>query len=108
MINTNRPGADGVNGVATVSFDVSGIQKSNRGNDIEILVDKGEKNANGVIEHHNWLPLTATGGQPAAKLCVGADFATEHKWCDERESIKTKYPVFSAWALNNPTLIWWR
>ena len=108
MINTNRPGADGVNGVATVSFDVSGIQKSNRGNDIEILVDKGEKNANGVIENHNWLPLTATGGQPAAKLCVGADFATEHKWCDERESIKTKYPVFSAWALDNPTQIWWR
>ena len=108
MINTNRPGADGVNGVATVSFDVSNIQKSNRGNDIEIKVDKGEKNANGVIENHNWLTLTATGGQPAAKLCVGADFATEHKWCDERESIKTKYPVFSAWALNNPTKIWWR
>jgi hypothetical protein len=108
MINTNRPGADGVNGVATVSFDVSNIQKSNRGNDIEIKVDKGEKNANGVIENHNWLTLTATGGQPAAKLCVGADFATEHKWCDERESIKTKYPVFSDWALNNPTQIWWR
>lgn len=108
MINTNRPGADGVNGVATVSFNVSGIQKSNRGNDIEILVDKGEKNANGVIENHNWLTLTATGGQPAAKLCVGSDFATEHKWCDERESIKTKYPVFSDWALNNPTQIWWR
>lgn len=108
MINTNRPGADGVNGVAPVAFDVSGIQKSNRGNDIEILVDKGEKNANGVIENHNWLPLTATGGQPAAKLCVGSDFATEHKWCDERESIKTKYPVFSSWALNNPTQIWWR
>ena len=108
MINTNRPGADGVNGVAPVSFDVSNILKSNRGNDIEIMVDKGEKNANGVIEHHNWLRLTATGGQPAAKLCVGADFATKHKWCDERESIKTKYPVFSAWVLNNPTLIWWR
>jgi hypothetical protein len=108
MINTNRQGADGVNGVNPVSWTVSGIQKSNRGSDIIIEVDKGEKNANGVIENHNWLTLTATGGQPAAKLCVGSDFATEHKWCDERESIKTKYPVFSDWALNNPTQIWWR
>ena len=106
MINTGAK-AD-VNGVAPVSFDVSNIQKSNRGNDIEILVDKGEKNANGVIENHNWIVLTATGGAPAAKLCVGTDYATSKKWCDERESIKTKYPAFSEWVANSPTLIWWR
>lgn len=106
MINTGAK-AD-VNGVAPVSFDVSNIQKSNRGNDIEILVDKGEKNANGVIENHNWIVLTATGGAPAAKLCVGTDYATSEKWCDERESIKTKYPAFSEWVANSPTLIWWK
>ena len=107
MINTNRQGADGVNGVPTASWSVSGIQKSNRGNDIIIQVDKGEKNANGVIENHNWVTLTANTGEPAAKLCVGTEYATDHKWCDERESIQTKWPVFSAWALHTPAVMWW-
>ena len=107
MINTNRQGADGVNGVPTASWSVSGIQKSNRGNDIIIQVDKGEKNANGVIENHNWVTLTANTGEPAAKLCVGTEFATDHKWCDERESIQTKWPAFSAWALHTPAVMWW-
>ena len=104
MINTGAK-AD-VNGVAPVSFDVIS-QKSTRGNDIEILVDKGTKNDQGV-HVPNWIALTATGGAPAAKLCVGTDYATSKKWCDERESIKTKYPAFSEWVANSPTLIWWK
>lgn len=100
MINTGAK-AD-VNGVATQTFSVSGISKSNRGNDIAITVNKG------TAEAPNWIALTATGGAPAAKLCVGVDFATGNKWCAERESIKTKYPVFSQWVALNPTQIWWK
>lgn len=100
MINTGAK-AD-VNGVATQTFSVSGINKSNRGNDIAIKVNKGTAAA------PNWIELTATGGAPAAKLCVGVDFATGNKWCAERESIKTRYPRFSEWVLNNPTRVWWK
>ena len=104
MINTGAK-AD-VNNVAPVTFDVTS-QKSSRGNDITIMVDKGTKNDQGV-HVPNWIELTATGGEPAAKLCVGTDYATSKKWCDERESIKTKYPAFSEWVANSPTLIWWK
>ena len=105
MINTGAKADE--NNVPTQSWTVNNIDKSKRGNDIAILVDKGEKNADG--QHvPNWIELKATGGEPAAKLCVGTDFATDGKWCEERESIKTKYPTFSAWVLDNPTRIWWR
>lgn len=105
MINTGAK-AD-VNNVATVSFPVAS-QKSTRGKDIRIMVNKGEKDENGKIISDNWIELTATGGAPAAKLCVGADFATGKKWCAERESIKSKYPRFSTWVANSPTLVWWK
>ena len=105
MINTGAK-AD-VNDVATVSFSVAS-QKSTRGKDITIKVNKGEKDENGKIISDNWIELTATGGAPAAKLCVGADFATGKKWCAERESIKSKYPRFSTWVANSPTLVWWK
>lgn len=105
MINTGAK-AD-VNDVATVSFPVAS-QKSTRGKDIIIKVNKGEKDENGKIISDNWIELTATGGAPAAKLCVGADFATGKKWCAERESIKSKYPRFSTWVANSPTLVWWK
>jgi len=98
MINTGAKA--NVNGVATKTFSVSGINKSNRGNDIKIEVNKG------TAEAPNWIELTATGGAPAAKLCVGVDFATGNKWCAERESIKEKYPVFSQWVAKNPAQIW--
>ena len=100
MINTGAK-AD-VNDVATQTFHVTGINKSERGKDIEIKVNKG------TAENPNWIELTATGGAPAAKLCVGTDFATEGKWCAERESIKTRYQRFSEWVLNNPTRVWWK
>ena len=104
MINTGAK-AD-VNGVGTATFSVSGIDKSKRGNDIAILVNKGKKNENGEFVD-NWIELTATKGNPAAKLCVGVEFATSGKWCDERESIKTKYPTFAQWVAENPAQIWW-
>lgn len=104
MINTGAK-AD-VNNVPTVSFQVSS-QRSTRGKDITIMVDKGKKNDEGVYVP-NWIELTATGGAPAAKVCVGVDYATGHKWCEERQSIKTVYNKFSQWVADSPTLIWWR
>lgn len=100
MINTGAK-AD-VNDVAPVTFHVTGINKSERGKDIAITVNKG------TAEIPNWIPLTANDGEPAAKLCVGTDFATGKKWCDERVSIKDWYPRFSEWVLNKPTRVWWK
>ena len=106
MINTGAKA--NVNDVApVVLFENLAVDKSKRGNDIEFLVDKGTKNEQGV-HVPNWIPLTATGGSPAAKLCVGTDYATGKKWCAERESIKDKYKPFAEWVTNKPTLIWWR
>jgi len=106
MINTGAKA--NVNDVApVVLFENLAVDKSKRGNDIEILVDKGTKNEQGV-HVPNWIPLTATGGSPAAKLCVGTDYATGKKWCAERESIKDKYKPFAEWVTNKPTLIWWK
>ena len=106
MINTGAL-ADVNDKAPVVLFESLDVDKSKRGNDIKIMVDKGTKDAEG---NHvpNWIELTATGGKPAAKVCVGVDFATGHKWCNERQSIKTVYPVFSKWALENPTMLWWR
>lgn len=106
MINTGAK-AD-VNDVApVVIFEDLTVDKSKRGKDIIIKVDKGTKNAEGA-HVANWVELTATGGKPAAKVCVGVDYATRHMWCDERQSIKTVYPKFSQWVAESPTLLWWR
>lgn len=105
MINTGEKA--NVNGVAPVSFTVNGINKSNRGNDIVIQVNKGKKNDAGQFID-NWITLEAKAGVPAAKLCVGVEFATQTKWCAERESIKTKYPPFSEWVATDPAIIWWK
>lgn len=104
MINTGAKA--NVNNVPVVSFDVTS-QKSTRGKDIVIKVDKGKKNDQGVYVP-NWIELTATGGAPAAKVCVGVDFATGYKWCYEREDIKTRYNRFSQWVTDDPTMLWWR
>ena len=105
MINTGAMA--NVNNVNTVSFEVSGINKSNRGNDIVILVNKGKKNEAGEFVD-NWIELKANAGEPAAKLCVGVDYATDAKWCDERENISGKYPPFTQWVTSDPTIIWWK
>ena len=106
MINTGAK-ANVNNLEPVVLFNSLPVEKSKRGNDITIKVDKGKKNEQGEWVS-NWIELTATGGKPAAKVCVGFDFATGHKWCEERQSIKTVYPKFSEWALEKPSIVWWR
>jgi hypothetical protein len=93
MINTGAK-AD-VNGAVAQPFTVS-CNKSNRGNDIVIRVNKGTK------ENPNWITLEAKQGQPAAKLAVKTTFLIP----DERVNIETYYPNFLKYV-KDPSVIWW-
>lgn len=76
----------------SVSFEITGIDKSKRGRDIEILVLKGDE----------WCPLEAHQGIPAAKIAVKPTFV----WCDEYEAIESRYPLFKDWV-QNKDVIWY-
>ncbi len=93
MINTGAK-AD-VNGAVAQPFTVS-CNKSNRGNDIVIEVNKGTK------ENPIWITLEAKQGQPAAKLAVKTTFLIP----DERVNIETYYPNFLKYV-KDPSVIWW-
>ena len=93
MINTGAK-AD-VNGAVAQPFTVS-CNKSNRGNDIVIEVNKGTK------ENPIWITLEAKQGQPAAKLAVKTTFQIP----DERVNIETYYPNFLKYV-KDPSVIWW-
>lgn len=78
--------------VAPVSYEITGIDKSKRGRDIQILVLKGDE----------WCPLEANQGIPAAKIAVKPTFV----WCDEYEPIESRYPLFKDWV-QNKDVIWY-
>ena len=83
--------------VAPVSFEVTVRSKENRGNDILIEVQKADENGNPV-----WYPIEAKQGQPAAKIAVDTKF----EWCNEKQSLKTKYPNFVNWV-QNKDYVWY-
>ena len=89
MVNTF---AGNKSAYAPVSFEITGIDSSKRGRDIEILVLKGDE----------WCPLEAHQGVPAAKLAVKPTFV----WCDEYEAIESRYPLFRDWVQNRE-VIWY-
>ena len=107
MINTNadkiltdelkKQGYTFENNVPAVSFEVTVQSKENRGNDILIEVQKADENGNLV-----WYPIEAKQGQPAAKIAVDTKF----KWCDEKQSLKSKYSNFVNWV-QNPDFVWY-
>ena len=78
-------------------FEVTGINKSNRGSDIPVFVKRPTTSGGDVT-----LELTAPIGQPAAKICVKTTFTP----CDEREDIRKRYPLFSKWV-QDANLIWY-
>ncbi len=99
MINTNaaavaaRANADAgkalyaaADNVAPVTFSVSGIDRSNNGNDIKVEVQKGGE----------WLEITAKKGMPAAKF--GCD--PKVKFVGEQVSFKSVYDKFTGWVQN--------
>ena len=89
MVNTF---AGNKSAYAPVSFEITGIDSSKRGRDIEILVLKGDE----------WCPLEAHQGVPAAKIAVKPTFV----WCDEYEAIESRYPLFRDWVQNRE-VIWY-
>lgn len=78
-------------------FSISGIQKSNNGKDIEIKVIK---TINGV---ETPCILTAANGQPASKIGVDPSF----EWCNERQKISRKYPLFTQWVQTTEPWRWY-
>ena len=78
---------------APVTFSIGGIDRSQNGRDIEIVVQK------------NGAPcvLTAEMGVPASKIGVPPTF----DYCSERQDISKKYPLFSTWVQNGPNVVWW-
>ena len=89
MVNTF---AGNKSAYAPVSFEITGIDSSKRGRDIEILVLKGDE----------WCPLEAHQDVHAAKIAVKPTFV----WCDEYEAIESRYPLFRDWVQNRE-VIWY-
>ena len=50
-----------------------------------------------------WVELEAPEGKPAAKIGVKPKF----NYCDERQNITKKYPLFYEWV-NNPYVEWYK
>lgn len=75
-----------VDGVARVTFPVSGINKANNGNDIVVKVQKGGE----------WYTIEAKKGEPAAKF--GCDPKVSH--VSEQVSFKSVYDKFTGWVQN--------
>lgn len=78
-------------------FEVTNINKSNKGSDIPVFVKRPTTSGGDVT-----LELKAPVGQPAAKICVKQTFQP----CAEREDIRKKYPLFSKWV-QDANLIWY-
>ena len=103
MVNTinkrthpNLKGGAPVNAAPKIQFELAGVKAAN-GKTIPIHVEK-------VINGQKvWVKLEAPEGRPAAKIGVKPKF----NYCDERENIKTKYPLFYEWV-SNPYVEWYK
>jgi hypothetical protein len=91
-LKINTGASDGVDGAVAQPFTVS-VNKSLRGSDIDVMVDKGE----------GFITITSTKGRAAAKICVGQTF----EWCSEKQRIDSKYKNFANWVEHREPLVWW-
>ena len=57
-----------------------------------------------VYRQDSWMELTAPKGGAASKIAVPADFV----WPDERVSLKTVYPDFPRYAIDDIDAEWWK
>ena len=94
MINTGAKA--NVNGATAEPFTVTNIDRSKRGKDIIIKVNKG------TAENPHWIEMQANAGKPAAKLAVESGF----EWCDERQPIAEKYPKFPEYV-KDKKVVWY-
>ena len=101
MVNTNAQkknlkGGAPVNAAPKIQFTLAGVKAAN-GKTIPIHVEKiinGQK---------KWVELEAPEGKPAAKIGVKPKF----NYCDERQNITKKYPLFYEWV-TNPYVEWYK
>ena len=91
MVNTNARTGRNISTLPKI-FKVSGTSKADWGKNIPVYVQKSG----------TWIELTANQGEPAAKVGVAPGF----DYCDERQSIKKKYPQFAEWV-TNPEIQWY-
>jgi hypothetical protein len=75
-----------VDGVKPVTFQVTGINRANNGNDIVVKVQKGGE----------WYDIEAKKGMPAAKF--GCD--PKVNYVNEQISFKAVYDKFTGWVAN--------
>lgn len=92
MVNTNAPAKDHGVTRSPVSFDITGIDQTKRGADIQIMVQKDGA----------WEELIANKGVAAAKIAVKPGFV----WCDEYVSITKVYPLFKDYV-HNKDIVWY-
>lgn len=102
MINTNAADAGYPNqayeqrdNLPTFDITLTGVKAEN-GKNIKIEV---EKEVNGVKQ---WVELKANNGEPAAKIGVKPGFG----YCNERQGISSKYPLFTQWV-QNVDVVWY-
>ena len=102
MINTNAADAGYPNqayeqrdNLPTFDITLTGVKAAN-GKNIKIEV---EKEVNGVKQ---WVELKANNGEPAAKIGVKPGFG----YCNERQGISSKYPLFTQWV-QNVDVVWY-
>lgn len=102
MINTNAADAGYPNqayeqrdNLPTFDITLTGVKAAN-GKNIKIEV---EKEVNGVKQ---WVELKANDGEPAAKIGVKPGF----DYCNERQGISSKYPLFTQWV-QNVDVVWY-
>jgi len=102
MINTNAADAGYPNqayeqrtNLPTFTITLDGVKAAN-GKNIKIEV---EKEVNGVKQ---WVELKANNGEPAAKIGVKPGFG----YCNERQGISSKYPLFTQWV-QNVDVVWY-
>lgn len=68
------------------------------GRSIKLEVKKKLSNGN-----EQWFEMTARQGSPAAKFAVKQSV----DYCNERQQITSKYPMFGQWVENAGDLVWW-
>lgn len=94
MVNTNakKRGMTGEDNKDPVEFTLDGPYTSAK--DVKIH----------VYRQDSWMELTAPKGGAASKIAVPADFV----WPDERVSLKTVYPDFPRYAIDDIDAEWWK
>ena len=94
MVNTNakKRGMSGEDNKDPIEFTLDGPYTSAK--DVKIH----------VYRQNSWMELTAPKGGAASKIAVPADFV----WPDERVSLKTVYPDFPRYAIDDIDAEWWK